>query len=218
MRRAIPIAAFSLTLFIHQAAGQPQASPAPPLTMAQVWTLDAVYADPQHGVTFRHPSTWAATTQFAYLPPALTQSADAKPIAGFGYSEGGFPRKRIVGPYSATNLEGFGIVYAAVAAASTAECNAKAASLSDQSQNSRIVFAGRGFQTYATGSAGMSQSIAGSLYATYSAHICYLFETDVAVASPGALDNIQPLTPAQSRDIQARLLNIMRSVRIAPKE
>jgi hypothetical protein len=43
-----------------------------------------------------------------YIPPALTQSQD-EPIAGFGYEEGGFPRERVIGPYSATNLEGFGV-------------------------------------------------------------------------------------------------------------
>jgi len=62
----------------------------------------------------------------------------------------------------------------------------------------------------------MSQSIAGRLYATYVGQTCYLFETDTAVASPGALDDIQALTPAQLRSIDMHLLGIMKSVRIEP--
>jgi hypothetical protein len=90
-----------------------------PPTLAQVWTLDATYSDPAHGVTFRYPSVWQATSQFAYWPPALKDSF-APPIAGFAHDEGGFPRDQIIGPYSATNLEGFGIVYSAIKAASAA--------------------------------------------------------------------------------------------------
>jgi len=47
---------------------------------------------------------------------------------------------------------------------------------------------------------------------------CYLFETDVATASPRVLDGIQALTPAQERFINAHLLDIMKSVRIAPRQ
>jgi hypothetical protein len=36
------------------------------------------------------------------------------------------------------------------------------------------------------------------------------------MASPAALDNIQALTPAQLRDINVHLLNIMKSVRVMP--
>lgn len=183
--------------------------------MTQVWTPDATYTDHQHGVTFRYPSAWEATTQFAYHPPALTVS-EATPIAGFGYSEGGFPRDRIVGPYAGTNLEGVGIVYSAVPAASAAECEAKAASLSDSPKHSRVIFGHRSFSVYEIGEAGMSQSIAGEFYATYVGSTCYLFETDVAVASPGALDDIQALTPAQISYIDIHLLDIMKSVRIVP--
>ncbi len=220
MRRALLIAPLALTSLVHQISGQGSgrtpALPTKPLTLTQVWTLDATYTDQRHDVTFRYPSVWAATTQFAYHPPALTRSDEAKPIAGFGYSEGGFPRDRIVGPYSGTNLEGVGVVYSAVPAASAAECEAKATSLSDTPGHSRTVFGNRSFTVHETGQAGMSQSIGGSLYATYAGHTCYLFETDIAAASPGALDNIQALTPAQSRDIEKRLLDIMRSVRIVP--
>ena len=88
------------------AAQQNTAQPSKPLTLAQVWTFDATYTDQQHGATFRYPSVWVPTTQPGYIPPALTAS-DEKPIAGFGYVEGGLPRERVVGPYSATNLEGF---------------------------------------------------------------------------------------------------------------
>jgi hypothetical protein len=62
----------------------------------------------------------------------------------------------------------------------------------------------------------MSQSIEGELYAAYVGSTCYLFETDVAMASPAALDDIQALTPAQLRDINVHLLNIMKSVRVMP--
>ena len=218
MLRALPTASLTLLLVVQtfgQDLAQTPAQLAKPLSLTQVWTLDATYTDPQHNVTFRYPSTWEATTQFAYHPPALTQS-EATPIAGFGYSEGGFPRERIVGPYTETNLEGVGIVYSAVPAASAAECMARAASLADSPRHSQVVFGQRSFSVYATGGAGMSQSIAGSLYTTYVGSICYMFETDVAVASPGALDNIKTLTPAQLRSIDRHLQDIMQSVRILP--
>ena len=216
MLRALPTASLTLLLVVQtsgQELAQTPAQPAKPLTLTQVWTLDATYTDHQHGVTFRYPSDWEATTQFAYVPPALTLS-EATPIAGFGYSEGGFPRHQIVGPYAGTNLEGVGMVYSAVPVASGAGCEAKAASLSDSPKHSQVIFGHRSFSVYETGGAGMSSSIAGELYATYVGSTCYLFETDVAVASPGALDDIQALTPAQLRYIDIHLLDIMKSVRI----
>jgi hypothetical protein len=216
--RALPTVSLTLLLVVQssgQDLDQTPAQPAKPLTLTQVWTLDATYTDDQHGVTFRYPSAWKATTQFAYNPPALTASG-AAPIAGFGYSEGGFPRERIVGPYAGTNLEGVGIVYSAVPAASAAECEAKAASLSDSPKHSRIAIQHRSFSVYETGGAAMSQSIEGELYATYVGHTCYLFETDIATASLGALDDIQALTSAEFRHIDIHLLGIMKSVRIEP--
>src|SRR5271168_1777101 len=119
MLRALEAAALALLLVVEAPGQSPKPIsplPAKPLTLKQVWTLDSTYADREHGVTFRYPSTWKATTQFGYHPPALTASQGA-PIAGFGYSEGGFPRDTIVGPYAGTNLEGFGIVYSAVPSA-----------------------------------------------------------------------------------------------------
>jgi hypothetical protein len=111
-----------------QGAGQTSALPTRPLLLKQVFRLDATYyAEQQHGVTFRYPSVWGSTKQFGHHPPALTESGTAKLVAGFGYSEGGYPRDRIVGPYTGTNLEGFGLVYSAVQAASATECESKAA-------------------------------------------------------------------------------------------
>ena len=197
-----------------QEAARTASLSAKPLTLAQVWTLNATYTDPQHGVTFRHPTVWQATTQFAYHPPALTQSDVAKPIAAFGYSEGGFPRKQLVGPYGGTNLEGVSLVYSAVPAASFAECGAKAASVSGSPNGLPVRFGERSFSVYETESAGMSQSTSGKLYATYTGSTCYLFETDVAVVSPGVVDNIQALTPAQLSFIESHLMDIIKSVQI----
>ena len=185
-----------------------------PFTLTQVWTLDATYSDKSHGVTFRYPRIWESATQFGYIPPALTQMI-SKPIAGFGYEEGGFPRNRVVGPYSTTNLEGFGIVYSAAPAANTTECDARATSISETPERRSVVFGGRAFSERDTGEGGMSQSNSGKLYATYVHPNCYLFETDVAVAS---LDDMSSLTPAQQRDIDSHLLTIMKSVRIVPSE
>jgi hypothetical protein len=197
-----------------QGFGQTSLEPAKRLTLTQVWTLNGTYNDARHGVSFRYPAVWQPTTQFAYHPPALTRSDVAKPIAGFGYSEGGFPRARFVGPYARTNLEGFGLVYSAVPVASAAECKATAASLSDTTEGQPVRFGDRSFTMYETGSAGMSQSISGKLYATYAGPACYLFETDVAVISPGVADNIQTLTPAQLHFIESHLVDIMKSLRV----
>jgi hypothetical protein len=200
-----------------QGPWQTHSAPAEPLTLAQFWALNASYNDPQHAVSLRYPAAWQAKTQFGYHPSALTRLDGAKPIAGFGYSEGGFPRTRFVGPYGGTNLEGVGFVYSAVPAAGAAECDAKAASLSEKPEGKPVEFGDRSFSVYQTGGAGMSQSITGQLYATYAAPTCYLFETDVAVVSPGVVDNIQALTEAQLQFIDSHLLAIMKSVRIGAR-
>ena len=198
-------------------AQQARTQPQRPLTLAQVWKLDAVYKDSEHGVTFRYPSVWKADTQLAYVPPALSIPSDTKPIAGFAYELDGFPRARTAAPYSGTNLEGFGIVYSVIAAQSSATCKAYAASLSETGETHSALLADRSFWVYETFNFGMMQSTSGKLYATYSNHICYLFETDVAAASAEELENIRQLTPAQSNYIDIQLLKIMKSVRIATR-
>jgi hypothetical protein len=220
MLRVLLAASLALRLLAlpsGQEPGHAPSEPQTPLTLAQVWTLNGTYNDPQHGVSFRYPAVWQATTQFAYHPPALVQSDVAKPIAGFGYSEGGFPRMHAVGPYAGTNLEGVGLVYSTVPAASVAVCKARAASMSGTSEGSPVTFGDRSFSVFATGSAGMSQSVSGKLYATYAAPTCYLFETDMAMVSPGVVDNIQALTLAQLRSIDTHLRDIMKTVRIVPR-
>jgi hypothetical protein len=204
-------------LLLEQAPGQnagQSAASAKSLTSAQVWALDATYSDPQHGVTFQYPSVWRATTQFAYHPPALTRSDHAKPIAGFGYSEGGFPRSRNAGPYSDTDLEGFGVVYSAVRAANAKKCDAMAAAIADSPKHSRVVLGQRTFSDYETGEDFMSQSISGDLYVTYENRTCYFFEADVALASPAVLEDIPGLTAEQLRAIYAHLFDIVKSFRI----
>lgn len=204
-------------LFTSQSStmpGMPAPSLSKPLTLQQVWLLNSTYTDQQHGVTFRYPSVWKAATQFGYHPPALVRSELSQPVAGFTYEEDGFPRHQIVGPYTGTNLEGVGFVYSVLPTVSAGECETKAASLADDSGHSSVTIADRSYSVYGTGSAGMSQSISGKLYATYSAGSCYLFETGVAITAPGLADNIQSLTPAQSHDINTHLWSIMKTVRI----
>jgi hypothetical protein len=188
-----------------------------PLTLAQVWSLDATYRDPTHGVTFRYPSVWRPTTELAFHAPALEHSF-ALPIAEFAYDEDGFPRDRaqIIGPYSSTNLEAVGILYSAINAPDMAKCREMAASLTskDNNRHATVVFGGRSFFEFETGEDGMMQSISGSLYATYANHTCYLFETDVAVADD-TTDIDHPLTKGRLRYIFAHLESIMKSVRIS---
>jgi len=216
------LVAFAPQPATSQQGGKTQAPAlsAKPLTLEQIWTMDATYSDDQHGVTFRYPSFWKATTWFGYHPPALKSRMESKPVAGFGYLlEDGFPRSQLLGPYSATNLEGFGIVYSAIPTASAAECDAKASSVSETSDAHRptgLVFGDRSFSVRETGEQGMSQSTSGKLYATYARPICYMFETDLAMASPEVVGVMQALTPAQLRFIHIHLLTIMKSVRIVP--
>ena len=217
--RALVFASFApllLTAIYGLEGEQASTSPAKPLTLKAVWVLDATYTDQEHGVTFRYPSVWKAATQFGYHRPALTESDVAKPIAGFGYEEGSFPRDHIVGPYSANNLEGFGIVYSAIPAANASACETTASSIAETktTEHQPVVFNGRSFSEHYTGQAGMSQSNSGRLYAIYVRPTCYLFETDVAVAS-GTLDSVQALSPDQMRFIEDGLLKIMKSVHIA---
>jgi hypothetical protein len=133
------------------------------------------------------------------------------------YEEGGFPRDQIVGPYSATNLQGFGIVYSAIPAADFAECKTFAASLSETPTRRTIVLGSRSFWVYETSEGAMMSVTSGNLYATYAKDTCYLFETGVAATSEKALDNVPPLPPAQHRSIDQHMLNIMKSVRIVPR-
>ena len=220
--RALVIASFALLYLTPVYGGegeQAPTNPAKPLTLKEVWGLDATYTDQQHGVTFRYPSVWKAATQFGYHPPALTESDVARPIAGFGYEEGGFPRDHIVGPYSTNNLEGFGIVYSAIPAANASACETTASSIAASSvaktpEHRPVIFNGRSFSEHHTGQAGMSQSNSGRLYAIYVRPTCYLFETDVAAFS-GTLDSVHALSPDQLRFIEDSLLKIMKSVHIA---
>lgn len=201
-------------LILAQEAARGSSVPNTPLNMTQVWNLDATYRDRGDGVTFRYPSVWKPTSQFAYHPPALTLSNQDGSILGFGYSEGGFPRTSIVGPYSETNLEGFGVVYSAVPARNVADCESVTASLARTPRHSSIVLGGRFFSVYDTGEAGMSQFIQGKLYVTYAGKTCYRFETDVAAADADAA-GVKALTPAEYRAINEHLLEIMKSVRIS---
>jgi hypothetical protein len=61
------------------------------------------------------------------------------------------------------------------------------------------VFGGRAFSERDTGEAGMSQSNSGKLYATYVHPNCYLFETDVAIASLDDIDGLIASTAALYR-------------------
>ena len=148
------------------AAARGQQTPArfsKPLTLAQVWNLDAIYRDAEHGVTFRYPSVWRAETEFGYVPPALSRPSSEKPIAGFAYEEGGFPRDEVVGPYSKTNLEGFGIVYSVIRAEGPAKCKAFAASLSETPKPHTARLAGRSFWVYEISDQAMMQATSGRL-------------------------------------------------------
>lgn len=218
MLPAKPIAIALLSLASGLPAQTSQLSPAAakPLTIRQVWTLDATYTDAKHGVTFRYPSIWQPQTQFAYHPPALT-SSDVQPTAGFGYEEDGFPREKVVGPYSKTNLEGFGIVYSARPASNAAQCKSIAARIADSAAKSSARFQGRRFTVYETDEYGMNQNTQGHLYASYAGRTCYLFETSVGAASPDVADDISPLSAAQSSSIDTGLSRIMQSVHIQPK-
>jgi hypothetical protein len=221
MIRLLLLGAFTLvfaTATLGQVGRQPSAPANKPLTFTQIWKLHTTYTDSLNGVTFRYPSVWQAETQFGYHPPALTQS-DAQPIAGFGYEERGFPRHQVIGAYSATDLEGFGVVYSAVPATNATECESLAMSLSAEPSHRTVVFAGRSYSEHRVDGAGMSQSIVGSLYITYARPTCYLFETDVTEAYPDAKEGINALTPGQLKSIDTHLLNIMKSVRIvSPKQ
>lgn len=208
---------FLLALSLSSSARTAPGSKSKHLTLAQVWDLNTTYRDSAHGVTFRYPSVWRQSSHFGYHPPALKDSF-APPIVGLAYDVDGFPRPHAEDgqPYSSTNLEGFGIVYSAIEAPSAARCDKMAASLGDLPTRRTFVVAARSFSVYETGEAGMSQSISGHLYATYAGHTCYLFETDMAMASVGALDDITALTKTQERFIDGHLLRIVRTVRITP--
>jgi hypothetical protein len=186
-----------------------------PPTLAQLWTLDATYRDRAHGVTFRYPSVWKSARQFGYIAPAIDELTDAH-IAGFGFNVFEHAREQGV-PYASSDLEGFGVVYAAVSAANEASCEKRAASLFVSSGHHATMIGGRTFMVFETGESGMSQSARGSLYVTYASQTCYFVETNSAWISRGVDDDVtSALTPAQERFIDQQLLKIVRTVRIVP--
>jgi hypothetical protein len=196
-----------------------------PLTLDQVWSLDSTYTDQQHGIIFRYPSVWKPATQFGYIPPALTLAAGSHEnqipmrVTGFGYLPGEFPR-RAVGPYTATNLEGFGLVYSVLAVPNAAECDQKASYVAKGADNTRLSsvrIAGHSYAIYRIAGEAMNQTYAGRLYATYSHGACYLIETGVAAVVPGASINGQLPTPASVHGVAVHLWRLMETVRIFPK-
>jgi hypothetical protein len=205
---------------IAQTAGLPK-----PLTIHQVWSLDATYTDQQHGITFRYPSVWKPATGFGYVPPALTFASGPYEkqilmrVTGFGYLPGEYPR-RVAGPYTTTNLEGFGLVYSVLEVASAAECDKKAAYVAKNAGNTRlpsVKIAGRSYAVYRIAGEAMNQTYAGKLYATYSRGACYLIETGVAAVLPRATINGQLPTPASVYDVEGQLWRLMKTVRIFAK-
>lgn len=215
--RAFPVFSLLLSALLPFSAQKPAHQPTTkPLTIRQVWTMDATYTDRKHGVTFHYPSVWQPATQFGYDPPALSQQADPdnNPIAGFGYAVAGFGSENARGPYARTNLEGFGFVYSAVASPSESDCDFRAASLADTPRVTHVTLGSRSFSVRTTSSAGMSQSASGELYATYAAHTCYLFETNEAAGTVGVMEDVRGLTPSEDRTINSGLHAIVHSVRI----
>jgi hypothetical protein len=159
-----PLLAAFIGLLVCPAFGQvPVQIPTRPSTLAEIWTLDATYNDQQNAVEFRYPKSWEAATEFGFVPPALSSLNGIKPTAGFGYREVPFPRDRMVSTYTGTNLEGVGLVYSALPAASVTECERKAATLSDSPKHSTAVFRGRPVSMYETGDVAMRQNSSGTL-------------------------------------------------------
>ena len=229
----LPVLLFLVAFWAKSITGQaavstPAASPHPSF-MKRLWTLNGRYVDAKHGVSFRYPSAWSAGVQFGYWPPSLTTSENGKPIAGFGYETGGFPRSDTAGPYAQTTLEGFGIVYTALPASSAATCEAHASAIATSALATPAHFGGRRFSARETGAGGMSQSSSGTLYSTYTNATCYLFEINETAVGEQVADDVDAeeqagenapaifltgISNAQSRTIDDGLLNIMRSVRI----
>jgi hypothetical protein len=222
MTMRIQLAIFLAFAFARPSWGQSgQATPSAPskrLSAAQVWTLDSIYTDHEHGVTFRYPSAWARGTDFAYHQPLLTVSNDAHIVASFGYHAGNFPPDDPSRPYAGTNLEGFGMVYATAAASNEAQCQAMAAAISISPKHTSVLIGKRRFSEYETSDAGMSQSIGGNLYVTFTGSTCYFFETDSGAVAAGVVDGIKDLTDRESRSIDSHLLAIMQTVRISPSK
>jgi hypothetical protein len=218
--RTILSASFSL-LLLSSAFGQEgmltSAQSTKPFTLTQVWNSDATYTDQRHGVAFRYPSVWKPENQFGYIPPALTQSQVSQ-LQDSDMKRAVFRASASSAPTPLSILNGFGVVYLAVATADAAECESKASSLSSTPEHRVVTLRGRSFSEHETGGAGMSQSISGKLYATYVRPTCYLFETAVAEASMGTLEDISALTPAQRHSIDRHLFDIMKSVRIVRPE
>jgi hypothetical protein len=218
--RRIPLAVF-LTFAItspawSQAAQKTAPTPHKHLTVEQLWTLDATYTDPKHGVTFRYPSVWAAGTGFAYHQPLLTTSRDADIIATYGYDARNPPPDGPSSPYVGSDLEGFGFTYATAAGANQAQCETMAEPVADSKTHTSVLIGMRRFSSYEVGEGGMSQSTGGDLYVTFAESTCYFFETDSGWIARGVFEDVKSLSNRDSALIFAHLWEIMKTVRISP--
>ena len=233
MPRILPILAFCILLTACRAHSSPPQSTklsAPHLgtrestnskeaTPGFPWSPTVTYSDPAHGVAFRYPAAFKPQIQFSYIPPLLAQSDTVRPIAGFSYSLGGFPRTSFNGLYSHTTLEGFGVVYTAFSSSSNNACQSTAASIAQVEPGARPLppetINGLAFAVYPTAQAGMMKRLSGRIYAAFTQHTCYLVETGVGSVAPGVAEGVDSLTPQQSKAIRAGLLRIVHSLLIA---
>ena len=210
MRRSMAATMLLLELQIASAWVQhlPAAVRSP--TAKQLWTLNGRYSDARHGVTFRYPEVWKATTNFGMHEPALTTTDLLTPTAGFGYGVNSNTPANM--PYGQTTTEGFGVVYTADAGA----CAALGATLAKSSLHETVMIHGRTYTTRGTSDAGMSQSISGTLYTTYADTTCCLFEVDEANMASGVNEDERVSTPEESRLLASGLRRVMGTVRIHP--
>ncbi|AFL89408.1 hypothetical protein Terro_3186 [Terriglobus roseus DSM 18391] len=182
-----------------------------PRARKEVQSGVTTYTDSRNGVSFRYPSAWKAQTQFGYVPAALAQSEQVKLIAGFGYEVGGFPREQVGRPYAETNLEGFGVVYAAVRSPNRMACESISTSISGTSKFRTVLMGSHALTVRKTASSGMMQSNSGTLYVLYLRPNCFFFETAIAKATASSETGRDP-DAKQTHTIEALLLKVVKSV------
>jgi len=172
------------------------------------------FHDSVNGVAFRYPAQWSSGNSLVFYLGSLILIG-VQPGAGPEAPQAnvGFNATESKGPYAGTNLNGIQFVYHVAAATSPDEARKR-------------IWPGRGGpKTMLTGEkihgvafdhafwkdAGLGHQADRDIYATFRDGHCYMFEEDIHTVS---MDNVNPLTEGQLKQLRRELDSVMQSVRI----
>jgi hypothetical protein len=174
----------------------------------QTTPSSAQFTDAQHGVTFTYPANWSMSTanQF-YLGSVFLQNADLRGVVAWKPRQGGTK--------ASTTLAGAQFTYALRKGATPAACMLPR---NDEDTTGphvdRVQIRGIRYAHSRAEDAAMCHHEKDSIYATYRNNTCYLFDLSVHTLCPGVVDGMREATKQELSDMDAQLLNILKTVQI----